>query len=129
MPLLNQEEEKKQEAPRVEAVEYINTSRNPQPRPEQQPAEVRYTGILRVQVVEESKTEVFLTAKADNPMQKREQLVLDQRKANRREKISKKRQNLAFNHREVEEFGPFPEQLISDFDHCFEFLADHPEVS
>jgi hypothetical protein len=31
MPLLNQEEEKKQEAPREEAVEYIDTSSNPQP--------------------------------------------------------------------------------------------------
>ena len=91
MPLLNQEEEKKQEAPRVEPVEYINTSSNPQPRPEQQPAEMRTTGILRVQVVEESKTEAFLTAKTDNPMQKREQFVLDQLKANRREKISTKR--------------------------------------
>ena len=90
---------------------------------------MRTAGILRVQAVEESKTEVFLTAKADNPMQKREQFVLDQRKANRREKISKKRQNLASNHREVEEVGPFPEQLIYDFDHCCEFLAGHPEVS
>ena len=31
MPILNQEEEKKQEAPREEAVEYIDTSSNPQP--------------------------------------------------------------------------------------------------
>ena len=30
MPLLNQEEEKKQEAPREEVLEYINTSSNPQ---------------------------------------------------------------------------------------------------
>ena len=29
MPLLTQEEEKKQEAPREEAVEYIDTSSNP----------------------------------------------------------------------------------------------------
>ena len=31
MPLLTQEEEKKQETPREEAVEYIDTSSNPQP--------------------------------------------------------------------------------------------------
>ena len=31
MPLVNQEEEKKQEAPREEAVEFIDTSSNPQP--------------------------------------------------------------------------------------------------
>ena len=31
MPLLAKEEEKKQEAPREEAVEYIDTSSNPQP--------------------------------------------------------------------------------------------------
>jgi hypothetical protein len=31
MPLLTQEEEKQQEAPREEAVEYIDTSSNPQP--------------------------------------------------------------------------------------------------
>jgi hypothetical protein len=31
MPLLTREEEKKQEAPREEAVEYIDTSSNPQP--------------------------------------------------------------------------------------------------
>ena len=37
MPLLSQEEEKK-EAPREEAVEYIDTSSNPQPLPALQPA-------------------------------------------------------------------------------------------
>ena len=31
MPILNQEEEKKEEAPREEAVEYIDTSSNPSP--------------------------------------------------------------------------------------------------
>ena len=90
-PMKQPKEEKKQEAPRGEAVEYIDNSRNPQPSFVEQPAEMRTTGILRVQVVEESKMEVFLTAKDDDPMQKREQFVLDQRNANRKEKISKKR--------------------------------------
>jgi hypothetical protein len=48
-------------------VEYIDTSSNPQPRPAQQPAEMRATGQLRVQVIEESKAEAFMTAKVDDP--------------------------------------------------------------
>ena len=52
-------------------MEYINTSSNPQPLPAQQPAQMRATGILRVQVVEESKTEAFMTAKVDNPEARR----------------------------------------------------------
>ena len=35
MPLLSQEEEKKYEAPREEAAEYIDSSSNPQPLPAQ----------------------------------------------------------------------------------------------
>jgi len=128
MPLLTQEEEKKQEAPREE-VEYIDTSSNPQPTSAQQPAEVRPTGLRKILIAEESKTEAFMTAKVDNPEARRIQMSEQMRKDNRREKISKKRQNLASNHREVEEFGPFPESTISDFDHCVEFLAEHPEVT
>ena len=71
MPLLTQEEERKQEASREEAVEYIDTSSNPQPLPAQQPAQTRATGNLRVQIVEESKSEVFMTAKVDNPEARR----------------------------------------------------------
>ena len=67
MPLVNQEEEKKQEAPRGEAVEYIDTSSNPQPCPAQQPAEARPTGLRKILTAEESKTEAFMTAKVDNP--------------------------------------------------------------
>ena len=70
-PMQQPEEEKKQEAPREEAVEYIDTSSNPQPSLEQQPAEMRTTGILRVPIFEESKTEAFLTAKVDNPEARR----------------------------------------------------------
>ena len=75
MPLLNQEEEKKQEAPREEAVEYIDTSSNTQPQPAQQPAQTRATGALRAQIGEESKTEAFMTAKVDNPEARRVQMA------------------------------------------------------
>ena len=70
-PMQQPEEEKKQEAPREEVVEFIDTSSNPQPSSVQQPAEMRTTGILRVQIIEESKTGAFLTAKVDNPEAKR----------------------------------------------------------
>ena len=70
-PMQEPEEEKKQEAPREEAVEFIDTSSNPQPSSAQQPAEVRTTGTLRVQIIEESKTGAFLSAKVDNPEARR----------------------------------------------------------
>ena len=92
MPLLNQEEEKKQEAPREEAVEYIDTSSNPQPLPAQLPAPIRATGLRKIQTAEESKTEAFMTAKVDNPEARRIQVVEQMRKDKRREIISKKRQ-------------------------------------
>ena len=47
-PMQLPEEEKKQKAQREEVVEFIDTSSNPQPSSEQQPAEVRTTGTLRV---------------------------------------------------------------------------------
>ena len=83
MPLLNQEEEKKQEAPREEAVEYIDTSSNPQPSPAQQPAQMRATGNLRVQIVEETKAEAFMTAKVDNPEARRVQMAEQMRSKKR----------------------------------------------
>jgi hypothetical protein len=92
MPLLTQEEEKKQEAPREEAVEYIDTSSNPQPLPAQLPAPIRATGLRKIQTAEESKTEAFMTAKVDNPEARRIQVVEQMRKDKRREIISKKRQ-------------------------------------
>ena len=91
-PMQEPEEEKKQEAPREEAVEYIDTSSNPQPSFVQQPAEVRTTGILRVQIIEESKTGAFMTAKVDNPEARRVQMVEQMRKDKRREILSKRRQ-------------------------------------
>ena len=92
MPLLIQEEEKKQEAPREEAVEYIDTSSSPQPLPAQLPAPIRATGLRKIQTAEESKTEVFMTAKVDNPEARRIQMVEQILKSKRKEFISKKRQ-------------------------------------
>ena len=94
MPLLTQEEEKKQEAPREVAVEYIDTSSNPQPLPAQLPAPIRATGLRKIQTAEESKTEAFMTAKVDNPEARRIQVVEQMRKDKRKEIISKKRQAL-----------------------------------
>ena len=52
-------------------LEYIDTSSNPQPLPAQLPAPIRATGLRKIQTAEESKTEAFLTAKADNPEARR----------------------------------------------------------
>ena len=52
-------------------MEYIDTRSNPSPLPAQQPAQTRATGNLRVQIVEETKAEAFLTAKVDNPEARR----------------------------------------------------------
>ena len=97
MPLANQEEEKKQEAPRGEAVEYIDTSSNPQPSSAQQPAEVRPTGLRKILTAEDSKTEAFMTAKVDNPEARRIQMAEQMRRSKRREVLSKKRENIALN--------------------------------
>ena len=69
--------------PREGVVEYIDTSSNPQPQPAQQPAQTRATGILRVQIVEETKAEAFLTAKVDNPEAKRVQMAEQMRSKKR----------------------------------------------
>ena len=52
-----------------------------------------------MQVIEESKSEAFMTAKVDNP----EQMAVDLRKANKQEKLSKRRQNMAPNQALLEE--------------------------
>ena len=64
-------------------MEYIDTSSNPQPQPAQQPAQTRATGILRVQIVEETKAEAFLTAKVDNPEARRVQMAEQMRSKKR----------------------------------------------
>jgi len=55
---------------------------------------LRVTGQLRVQIVEESKGETFMTAKVDDPEAKRVQMAEQLRKGKRQELISKKRQAL-----------------------------------
>ena len=52
---------------------------------------------MRVQVIEESKSEAFLTAKVDDPEAKRIQMAEQMRKSKRQDIISKKRQNMALN--------------------------------
>jgi len=92
MPLVNQEEEKKQEPPRGEAVEFIDTSSNPQPSLAQQPTEARPTGLRKILTAEDSKTEAFMTAKAVDPETRRIQMAEQMRKDKRKEILSKKRQ-------------------------------------
>ena len=46
---------------------------------------------MRVQVIEDTKAEVFLTAKVDDPALKREQMAIDLRKSKKRELLSKRR--------------------------------------
>ena len=58
----------------------------------QYPAHTRATGILKVQIVEESKGEAFLTAKVDNPEARRIQMAEQMRRTKINEMISKKRQ-------------------------------------
>jgi len=84
-------------------VEYIDTSSNPVPKPTQQPVETRATGQLRVQIVEESKGEAFMTAKVDDPETKRIQMAEQLRKSKRQELVSKKRWDLALNQLQREE--------------------------
>ena len=73
-------------------MELIYTSSNPMPLPAQLPAPMRATGLRKIQTAEESKTEVFMTAKVDNPEERRIQMVEQMRKSKRKEIISKKRQ-------------------------------------
>ena len=87
MPLPQIEEEKKQGEPSVALV--------PQLQPIQEERVV--TGTLRVQDTEESKSEVFMTAKADDPQARRIQMTEQLRKSKRKEIISKKRENMALN--------------------------------
>ena len=74
------EEEKKQSQP----------SETQMP-PQQLEEEKQAAGHLRVQIVEESKSQVFMTAKVDDPAQRREQMAINLRKSKRQELLSKKR--------------------------------------
>ena len=46
---------------------------------------------MRVQVIEEAKAEVFLTAKVDDPALRREQMAIDLRKSKRQQLLSRRR--------------------------------------
>ena len=68
---------------------------------------------MRVQVIEETKAEVFLTAKVEDPALKREQMAIDLRRSKKRELLSKRRytglnQDQSFI-QAPEEFFEFPE--------------------
>ena len=84
-------------------MEYIDTSSNPVPKLAQQPVEIRATGQLRVQIVEESKGETFMTAKVYDPETKRTQMAEQMRKSKRQELVSKKRWDLVLNQLQREE--------------------------
>ena len=64
-------------------MEFIDTSSSPQPLPAQQPAQMRATGTLRVQIVEETKAEAFMTTKVDNPETRRIQMAEQMRSSKR----------------------------------------------
>ena len=66
----------------------------PEQRDPQQPGkeeEKKHEGYLRLQTYEEPLPEVFLTAKVEDPMLKREQFAIEARKSKKRELLSKKR--------------------------------------
>ena len=82
----------------------------PEQRDPQQPGKEeekkKHEGYLRLQTYEEPLPEVFLTAKVEDPMLKREQFALDVRKSNKQAKITKKRNQ----HGQFQEIEPgFPE--------------------
>ena len=58
---------------------------------------MRPTGLRKILVAEESKTEAFMTAKVDNPEARRIQMAEQMRRSKRREVLSLKRENIALN--------------------------------
>ena len=81
MILIHAKEEKKQG----------ESNQAPVPRIQPFEEEKKTTGLLRVQIIEESKSEAFMTAKVDDPAIRREQMAVNLRKSKRLELISKKR--------------------------------------
>ena len=67
----------------------------PEQRDPQQPGKEeekkKHEGYLRLQTYEEPLPEVFLTAKVEDPMLKREQFAIEARKSKKKELLSKKR--------------------------------------
>jgi hypothetical protein len=103
MPLHPPEEEKKQSQ--------LSETQMPHQQLEE---EKQFTGHLRVQVIEETKSEVFMTAKVDDPALRREQMAIDLRKSKKQELLSKRRypahQDQSFIHA-PEEFYEFPDEV------------------
>ena len=64
---------------------------------------------MRVLVIEESKSEAFMTVKVDDPEAKRVQMSEQRRKSKRQDIISKKRQNMALN-QVLQEVAGYSEQ-------------------
>ena len=88
----------RKKTPQVNAERPMQQPEEDKKQPEQLVEESNHhTGLLRVQVIEESKLEAFMTAKVDDPAQKRKQMAVDLRKSKRQDLISKKRQNMALN--------------------------------
>jgi hypothetical protein len=81
-----------------------------------------------VQVIEESKSEIFMAAKVDDPVQRREQMAIDLRKSKKQELLSKKRypayQDQSFIHA-PEEFYEFPERTEDHHTELDEELATY----
>ena len=67
-----------------------NTHNEKEKKETQRSAEdtMQNVGFLRVQVIEETKAEAFMTAKTDNPLMRREQMTEQLRKSKRKELIS-----------------------------------------
>ena len=55
---------------------------------------IQNVGYLRVQAIEETKAEAFMTVKTEDPLLRREQMTEQMRKSKRKELISKRRQPL-----------------------------------
>ena len=90
-PMQSPEEEKKQSEPSV-TVALPQQLFEKEKQEEQQAEESKqYGGHLRVQVIEETKAEVFLTAKLDDPELRREHTAINLRKSKKKELLTKKR--------------------------------------
>jgi len=74
----------------------------------------------RFQVNEKSQSEAFIVPHriGGQCTAKSEQVAMDQRKLNRKDKISKKT--------EFGESSPFPEVVETDFDSTNEYMEEHP---
>ena len=90
-PMQEPEEEKTESEPTVAAA--LPKQPIEEEKQEEQPGEEskQWTGHLKVQAIEDTKAEVFLTAKVDDPALRREQMSIDLRKSKRQKLLSKRR--------------------------------------